>query len=552
MGAMGGYVGRMRMRRFIRAIGLGLALAGPACAVPGHAALAAETVRELAYSRQHGIAFYVTETQDGWCAPRVPVSVVVGDPGVVTSGVLAVQVEKLGPMARERCGELTRLDLSIVTRLGAPPIARGEAVAAADWRPSLRPADEDQARVQPTAAEAPAPAVPAPADQLVTRPLERPDIVLKTRDGSCAVRLPQRALAPELRRAATVDLAGFTCEGGWAQGRGVAAFVTREGTRLVALELGALAGYLVRRQEPLGLPLIARGDNTLQDWPMLAAEIGRTSPDAAPIMALFLSAKPLPFFVWCDGPAEQPPTVLVETSDENNFLDEGRIDRWLAPVTQAVERSCPRRDAFRIVAVPEVLSGKPLEAVALFHTVLRRENGQWGWFSGPPDTRNFVTERRSEARRAAQARIDVEAARLAMLDVPGRIADIGGFALDGYGTLADPQLVGRLALGGTERPVYELVRLHRQGDGFWQADWPRPLRLTGVPDDLGAKPGGWLLVAGRASSDGTVKVSYRGAEFPVPALSVTVEHAAACAEPACAEYRDPLALALRKLGPLPP
>lgn len=534
--------------RMLSGIGLAIALAAIS-----QAAGPADTVRELAYSRQHGIAFYVTETSDGWCAPRVPVAVVVGDPGVVTSGVLAVQVEKLGPMARERCGELTRFDLVIATRLGAPPIARGEAVAAADWRPSLRPADEEQARVHKASTDAaPPPPAPATADQLVTRPLERPDIVLRTRDGGCAVRLPQRALAPELRRAATVDLAGFTCEGGWAQGRGVVAFVTREGQRLVALELGALAGYLVRRQEPLGLPLIARGDNTLQDWPMLAAEIGRTSPDAAPIMALFLSAKPLPFFVWCEGPAEQPPTVLVETTDENSFLDEARIDRWLGPVTQAIERSCPRRDAFRIVAVPEVLSGKPLESVALFHTVLRRENGQWGWFSGPPDTRNFATERRSEARRSAQARIDVEAARLALLDVPGRIADLAGFSLAGYGSLADPQLVGRLALGGTERPVYELVRLYRQGDGFWQADWPRPLRLSGLAGDLALRPGGWLLVAGRASSDGLAPVSYRGTEFPVPALGVTVEHAAACTDAACAEYRDPLALALRKMGPLPP
>lgn len=534
--------------RMLSSIGLAIALA-----VISHAAGAADTVRELAFSRQHGIAFYVTEAADGWCAPRVPLAVVVGDPGVVSSGVLAVQVEKLGPMARERCDELTRLDLVVVTRLGAAPIARGEAVIAADWRPSLRPAEEE-ARVQMASTDAPPPAAPAPApsDQLVTRPLDRPDIVLKTRDGTCAIRMPQRALAPELRRAATVDLAGFTCEGGWAQGRGVVAFVTRDGTRLVALELGALAGYLVRRQEPLGLPLIARGDNTLQDWPMLAAEIGRTSPDAAPIMALLLSAKPLPFFVWCEGPAEQPPTVLVETSDENSFLDEARIDRWLTPVTQAIERTCPRRDAFRIVAVPEVLSGKPLESVALFHTVLRRENGQWGWFSGPPDTRNFVTERRSEARRAAQARIDLEAARLALLDVPGRIADLAGFSLDGYGSLADPQLVGRLALGGTERPVYELVRLYRQGDGFWQADWPRPLRLSGLPADLALRSGGWLLVAGRASSDGLAPVSYRGSEFPVPAFGVAVEHAELCAEPACAEYRDPLALALRKVGPLPP
>ncbi|MGQ3031553.1 MAG: hypothetical protein ACT60Q_24685, partial [Ferrovibrionaceae bacterium] len=124
----------------------GIALAC-ALSVLGHAADAADTVRELAYSRQHGIAFYVTETQDGWCAPRVPVAVVVGDPGVIASGVLAVQVEKLGPMARERCGELARLDLVVVTRLGAPPIARGEAVAAADWRPSLRPADEEAAHV---------------------------------------------------------------------------------------------------------------------------------------------------------------------------------------------------------------------------------------------------------------------------------------------------------------------------------------------------------------------------------------------------------------------
>jgi hypothetical protein len=60
------------------------------------------------------------------------------------------------------------------------------------------------------------------------------------------------------------------------------------------------------------------------------------------------------------------------------------------------------------------------------------------------------------------------------------------------------------------------------------------------------------MVAGRASSDGLAQVSYRGNEFPVPALSVTVEHAATCTEAACAEYRDPLALALRKLGPLPP
>ncbi|MGQ3074744.1 MAG: hypothetical protein ACT7A5_27025 [Ferrovibrionaceae bacterium] len=530
----------------------GIALAC-ALSVLGHAADAADTVRELAYSRQHGIAFYVTETQDGWCAPRVPVAVVVGDPGVIASGVLAVQVEKLGPMARERCGELARLDLVVVTRLGAPPIARGEAVAAADWRPSLRPADEEAAHVhKASATDAPAPTTPAATDRFVTRPLERPDIVLKTRDGSCAVRMPQRALAPELRRAATVDLSGFSCEDGWAQGRGVVGFVTREGARLVALELGALAGYLVRRQEPLGLPLIARGDNTLQDWPMLTAEIGRTSPGAAPIMALFLSAKPLPFFVWCEGPAEQPPTVLVETTDENSFLDEARIDRWLAPVTQAIEKTCPRRDAFRIVAVPEVLSGKPLESVALFHTVLRREKGEWGWFSGPPDTRNFVIERRSEARRAAQARIDVEAARLAALDVPGRAADLAGFALSGYGSLADPQLVGRLALGGTERPVYELVRLYRQGDGFWQADWPRPLRLSGLPADPALRVGGWLLVAGRASSDGLAAVNYRGVEFPVPALSIAVEHIAPCTEAACAEYRDPLALALRKLGPLPP